>query len=322
MLQVTYKITIASNIYQSSDRTRLIDLRACASLEIPVNTCRIILSAADLAITPGDPVTVELGYDNQLALVFTGMVSSVDWGIDRVLIQATSSFQTLVTARFNLLYEKSPAKEIVEDICDRLNLSPGQIESGIEFPVYVLGDDRSVYDYLNILARQCGFDFYADPSDQVIFAPYQPTTTHSFQYSINILSCTAEDPATLVTGVEIYGESPTSFGQGTESYAWFTKQDVQGKAGDDSGIVKRWVDPTARTLDAASQIAVATLAAVQAKQQGSLRGLGNAAVKLGDAVEISQLPIASQNGTFKITQIVQILNAQQGFCTVINWEEF
>lgn len=330
MLQVSHKVTIGSVSFQSGaprsgslrDRTRLIDLRASASLNIPTNTCRLVLSPADdLDLAPQDSVAVELGYEDKLSKIFTGRVDTVEWDIDRVTIHATNSFQKLLVASFNLLYEKSKAGDIVSDVVGRLGLSSGKVESGIEFPVYVLGDSCSVYEHLCTLARQCGFDLYADPEDRVVFATYSPATTHNFEYGVNILSLAAEAPTAPITGVEIYGESPTSFGQGADAYAWLTKQEVQGKAGDSSGFVKRFVDPTARTLEAASQIATAVLVAEVPKRRGSLKALGTPEVKLGDAIEIGKMPIASQNGSFKVIGIRHSVNCQQGFCSLIDWEE-
>lgn len=322
MLQVNHKITIGSAVFKSGARTRLIDLRSSAALDIPVNTCRLVFSPPDhLSLSPEDPVTVELGYEDNLSLVFSGIVGAVDWGIDRVTIHAISSFQKLLVASFNLFYEKAKAGDIVSDVIDRLKLSSGKVDSGLEFPAYALGDNRQTSDYLRFLAGQCGFDFYADTSDQAVFAAYQPSETHECQYGRNILTFTAEDPAPSVTGVEIYGESPSSFGQGAESYSWLTKQEVQGKAGETSGIVKRVADPTVRTQETASKIATALLEKKTQKRRGSLRVLGMAAIKLGDAVKVSGLPVASQNGTFKVTRVQQILNSRQGFYTVIDWEE-
>jgi phage protein D len=321
MLQVNHQLTIGSAVFKSGDRTRLVDLRSSAALDIPVNTCRIVLKPPDdLAIAADDLVKVELG-DTSLSLVFTGKVNTVDWQIDRVIIHAAGAFQRLLSARFNLVYEKSKAGDIVSDVSDRLKLSSGTVDSGVEFPAYALGDSDTSYNHLRRLAQQCGFDFYADTQDQVIFTKFHPAETHDFQYGVNIIALSSQQPAAQITGVEVYGESPTSFGQGSEAYPWFTKKDVQGKAGDASGLVRRWVDPTARTLDLAGQIATALLETQVQKQQGILQVLGTAAVKLGDAIKISGMPVAAQNGVFRVIQVIQTLNASRGFCTSIYWEE-
>ncbi|MFM7787341.1 MAG: hypothetical protein ACKO90_03960, partial [Microcystis panniformis] len=120
---------------------------------------------------------------------------------------------------------------------------------------------------------------------------------------------------------EIYGESPTSFGQGADAYSWLTKQEVQGKTGTSSGVVKRFADPTARSLEVAAKIAQAILAAEAPKRRGSLKAIGTPEVKLGSTIEIAKMPIASQNGSFKVIEIQHSLSRQQGFCSQIYWEE-
>jgi hypothetical protein len=322
MLTVSHKITIGTAGYTSSDHSRLLDLQMKASLDVPVNVCGIVLGLpAGLNIAPEDPVKVELGYEDNLVLVLTGTVGSVDWGIDTVSIQAAGSFQWLLAARFNLFYEKPKAGDIVADVVGRLGLSAGKVENGLEFPAYALGENQTAYDHLRRLAWQCGFDLYADPADKVVFARYSPADTHEFQYGLNILSLTLDEQTTPLTGVEVYGASPTSHGQGPEAYAWLTKKEVKGTAGSASGLVRRLFDPTARTLETAAQIAEATLAVASRGRPGRLEVLGAPKIKLGDAVKVSGMPVETQNGTFKVMGIAHALNARKGFFTVVEGEE-
>lgn len=322
MQPVSHQITIGSTVYRTGDRTRLTQLRTAAALDIPVNTARIRLSnPMDLSIAAGDTVQVDLGYGERRSRVFTGTVRTVEWGGDRVTLHAASEFQKLLAARFNLVYEQPKSGDIVEDVIGQVQLKSGQIDSGVEFSAYALGDLRCADDHLRGLAQQCGFDFYADPQDRVMFTPFRPTATHSFEYGVNILSLTTEEPMQLVTGVEVYGESPSSFGQGAEAYSWFTKQEVQGKAGTTTGLVRRLTDPTVRTLALAGQVATAVLETLPPKKCGTLKTLGKADVALGNAIQIAGMPVEAQNGTFKVTRVIHSLDARQGFCTMVHWEE-
>mgnify|MGYP001028438252 CR=1 FL=1 len=322
MLQVSHRLKIGTTTYQSGDQTRLIDLQVKAALDVPVNTCRIILgSPGDLTIALNDSVAVELGYGNDVKLIFTGSVSAVDWSIDRVTLHADSAFASLTAARFNLLYEKSNAGDIVNDAIVKLKLKSDKVESGIQFPVYALGDNQTAYQHLQTLARQCGFDFYANPKDQVVFAKYNPTTTHEFKYAKNILVFDLDEQTLSVTGVEIYGESPASGGQGSEASSWLTKKEVKGQAGKTTGIVARLFDPTARTQKAAAEIAKGIWATYTQKQRGVIKVLGAPAVTLADAVNVSQMPAKPLNGTFKVTGIVHTVNTTKGFFTMIYGEK-
>jgi hypothetical protein len=120
-----------------------------------------------------------------------------------------------------------------------------------------------------------------------------------------------------LSGVDVYGESPASHGQGTDGVSWLTKKEVKGSAGDTAGRVLRVIDPTARTEDAAKQIATAILTASTAKPRGVLKVLGSPGVKLGDAVNIAEMPLDSQNGTFKVTGVTHTLTSTSGFVTTL-----
>lgn len=323
MLQLSYEVKIGNTTYTGGSQSRLLTLRVDASLNIPINSCLITLTTpTDLSIAINDPVSIELGYAKDLTLVFSGVVSSINLGFDSTQIEIYSKFQALTIARFNLVYEKSDAGDIVKDVAQsRLKLKVGKIENGINFPVYILGDRQTVDQHLRTLANQCGYDFYADNQDQVVFAKYQANTIHEFKYGVNILAYQLADTTAQVVGVQVYGESPASQGQGDQAYSWLTKKDVKGAAGKQSGIVERLFEPTARSQDIANKIATSILAAKAHKKRGIVKVIGEPKVKLGDGIKISLLPVASQNGTFKVTGVTHILSQTKGFFTTINWEE-
>ena len=321
--QVSYQITIGTTTYQSGRASRLLNLRSDSALTTPVNRCNLVIAAPlDHAISIADPITVRLGYDQQNSQVFTGKVYRVEWGIDQVYIEAYSQFTALTQARLNLLYEKSTAGDIVKDIAQsRLKLSVQTIESGLKFSSYAIGDHQTAYAQLQHLAHQCGFDLYADAADKLVFAPYKPSQAPKFTYGVNLLNYTRSTPSLPVQGVEVYGESPASQGQGEDASSWLTKKEVKGTAGKSVGTVQRQFDATVRTQAAASKVAQAALARQTAKQRGLLKGLGNAQVQLGESIALADLPIAAHNGTLKAIAVAHRLNRQQGFCTTVNWEE-
>jgi hypothetical protein len=321
MLLVNHQIAIGSTTYTAKDRFHLIDLQATAALNIPVNHCRIRLtSPGHLTIAASDPVSVKLGYGSDAALVFTGMVESVEWQCDHVTVYGSGSFRALTVAHFNLLYEQSQAGEIVKDVTQRLDLAIARVDNGWKFPVYALGHQISAYDQLRVLADQCGLDFYATVEDKLVFARYNPARTHRFTYGDQILGATLDQPAPRITGVEVYGESPSSQGQGEQAYSWLTKKEVKGLAG--SGSYRLQLDnPTARTQAIADNIAQTLLTRQQQKQRGQLKVVGAPQVQLGDAIAISKLPLDQQNGSFKVIGVIHRLNCYQGFYTLINWEQ-
>jgi hypothetical protein len=72
-----------------------------------------------------------------------------------------------------------------------------------------------------------------------------------FQFGINILKIQVEEIQEAVSGVEVFGESPASFGAGSDASAWFTKKEVKGGAGSDPKL--RVYAPAARTQEVAKK---------------------------------------------------------------------
>lgn len=318
VLVVKHKLTIGSSVHTLGKETRLVDLLVEAGLDVPVNACRITLSPPkDLALAPGDPVKVELGYGESLALVFTGVVQTADWACDRVTVYAASAFQGLVAARFNLLFEQPGAGDVVADIAGRLKLRKGKVEAGLKLAAYALGENLSAYAHLRELAERCGFDLYADAEDRLVFAKYQAARTHSLTYGEHLLAFALDAETPAVSGVEIYGESPASLGQGAAASSWLAKKDVKGTAGDKSGLMLRMADPVARTQEVAGKIAAALLAARSAERRGVLEVLGAPAIKLGDGVKLAALPTADHSGTYKVTAVRHRLSPRRGFRTTV-----
>jgi hypothetical protein len=322
-LQVNYKVTIGSTNYTVGNSSSVLKLRVSSSLNIPVNLCQMSLSITDsLSLSVDESLTVNLGNNSELIQVFQGKISQISWKIDQVHIEAISSFTTLTRAKFNLLYEKSFAGDIVKNIAqNRLNIKVEKVENGIKFPVYVIGDSQTVYENLHNLAQQCGFDLYANIEDKLVFAPYKAEKNHEFNYGVNILAWEQLQENPYLTGVEIYGESPASQGEGEQATSWLTKKAVKGSDGKQTPESLRLSDPSARNQDIAKQIAKAYLAIHQKKQRGIIKVVGDSKVKLGDGVKIAKMPISSLNGTFKIASVAHYLSRRQGFYTTINWEE-
>jgi phage protein D len=316
MLTVQHRITIGSAAYESS---RLVSLRTSAALAVPVNTASVVLAPPDgISAAPGDEIEIELGYGDDLQTVFTGLVESVDWSIEGVAIRAASAFRGLVSERFNRFFEKPKAGDIVSDVAGLVDVRTGDVEPGLEFPTYALSDGVTAYDALRTLAERCGFDLYADTDDKLVFAPYTPSQTHPFQFGVNILSLNVKTVRAPIGGVEIYGESPASLGQGQDAASWLTKKDVKGTAGGGDGLTVRRFEPAARTQEDAAKIAQAILDAFSATRACTLTVLGAPAVHLGHAVDISDMPHDDQNGTFKVVGVSHRLDTKKGFYTIIN----
>ncbi|MBE9158167.1 hypothetical protein IQ265_15215 [Nodosilinea sp. LEGE 06152] len=320
MPPITYHLTLGGTKITPTSTAALVSLDTEAALSVPVNRCRLTL-AHPPALALGDAVEIKLGHGSAPESVFKGEVAYLTQGFEGLHLEAVSTLQTLTTARLNLLFEKSTAKDIVQDVAKRFKVTVGKAEAGLKFPVYALGDQTPAYGHLRHLADQCGFDLYGDRADRLVFAPYAPSQTHAFTYGDDILAYAWAEVPSPISGVDIYGESPASQGQGDKAYSWLTKKEVKGSSGSKSGTVLQRADPTARTQAIAAAIAKSLLTASEPQKQGWVRVLGAPAVGLGDRLSLDKLPVAAHNGRYKILSISHRLSARRGFCTTLHWQE-
>lgn len=320
MLKIDYNIEIGSLQFKPADNSRLIELHSQASMNIPVNNCKMTFTLpADLSIAPGDSVKVELGYDGDLNTVFSGVVINVEWLVQAVVVEAESLACQLAALHVNAYFENAFAGDIVSDLVGETDMNTGRTEPGLRFAFYAIGSNRSAWNQISELAKQCGFDVYADTEDKLVFGSALPGTPEMFQFGINILKLRVEQRQESVSGVEVFGESPASFGAGPDASPWFTKKDVKGSAGSDPK--RRIYIPAARTQDLAGQIANNLLETILPKKTGSLRTLGKSALILGGTILVSDMPVDNQNGTYKITGVNHLVHPVKGYLTTVEIEE-
>lgn len=268
----------------------------------------------------GDAVQVELG-DRTAQGVFTGVVTAVAQNFQGGTLYCESSLAAFTNKRLNKLYEKQAAGAIISDLAQVCGVPTGQVDNGATYPVYVLGDGCSVWEHIKDLADREGFDAYAGPDDKLMVTAYTGATVHAFQYAMNILDLGIEQAPDALDGVEVYGESPSSHGQGAAAYAWLTKKEVKGSAGAAQGKVLRVADPALKDLNAAAAAAQNLYNRKRKALAGWMLTPGSAAVCLGDAIQISGTPGGRADGTFKVTRIVHRLDKTKGFTTKIYWQE-
>ena len=316
MLTVEHDITIGSTQFKSTDSSRLIELRCDAALGVPVNSCEMVFTMPeDLSFTEGDAVTVKLGYNSDLSTVFTGIVHQIAWQIGSVSISARSIFQELAALRVNAYFENAFAMDIVRGLASETEVSVGTTQPGLRFAFYAVGNNRTAWQYINDLAAQCGFDFYADEKDKLVFAmPLPIGLPILLEFGKNLLTCRIEQTTATIKGIEVYGESPSSFGQGPQASTWFTKQEVKGSGGDSDKVLRQYI-PTARTQESAASMANALWNQIKPKKKGVLTLLGKAEIKIGAMVNVSSVPSDAQNGMYRIVGFTHSIRKSKGFIT-------
>jgi hypothetical protein len=275
-------------------------------------------------VAVGDEVEIELGDDEGgTAKVFTGVVSELRRQAGGYTIWCSSALQCLTRLHVNKVYEQQKAGDIVSDLAGIAELSSGSVEAGLSYPFYAIGSDRHLLDHLLTLAKRDGFDLYADVDDALVYAAYSGPLglPLKLRYGAEILEFHAEEQAAAVDGVEVYGESPASLGEGDKAYSWLTKEEVKGNAGSSSGNVLRMAIASIRNQDAAGIAAENILAELSLKNSGWVEVLGTSKPELGGTIELSDIPDGGPNGSYKVTGVKHRLDKTHGFITTVFWRE-
>lgn len=312
----SYELQLGDLTVDPSQNDDLVELHAQVSLDAPVDSLGIIVRrTADMSkLKNGDPVTVKLGYDKDLQELFAGEIGTVELGFSNARIIGLSPVVKLLRLRLNQVYLNQTAGEIVKDLCDKSQVSPGDIEDGVTLPSFAISHEVPAYEYARDLAEKSGFDIYVTPENKLSFKNYSPAQVHDLQFGLDILGV---DVARLSSParIRVFGESPSSK-KGSDTSHWLTKDDIEGSAGDGASIP--YSDFTIKDKDTANSVAKSWLA--QAKQSVHLqvRIVGNADLKLGDAVSLKGFDQDLLQGEFKIRSLDHSLDKHSGFTTRVS----
>ncbi len=150
MQKSAYKIKIGSATFDSSINPEIISINADLDINVPSDSFKITLKPGTKAsnIRNGDPVIIELGYEDTLNRVLTGTVDAIEPKISEVAVSGLSLIATLTSQRINQVYEKQSAGAIVKDLSGMAGIAIKDVEEGISFPMYVVDDTKDVYTHM------------------------------------------------------------------------------------------------------------------------------------------------------------------------------
>jgi phage protein D len=316
LLHPQYDISFSGAREVQPSSNDLLSLRVDLHLDTPADSCRLTLRPGKWIgdIKKRDPITVSLGYEEDLLAVFTGWLDTVEHGIRQTRTNFLGGSIKLLNFRVNEIYTDQTAGGIVKDLAAKAGLGVGEIQDGLDLPSYYVDNTHNAYDHIRELAERCAFDVYTTPYGGLTFKKYEPAETHPLEYGKNIISIDAVFRESAYQSVKAYGESPSSR-KGDDTTNWLTKDDISGEVG--SGNQLEIVDPAVRDTDTAEKVAQARLKVLSLSKFFKIVVVGSHKIKLGDAVEVKNMPDIYLNGKLKVMRVEHILNKSEGFTTHI-----
>lgn len=318
-MKPTFEVKLGEAIYASLSSLAAIRVErgldgilAAASLAFPAT------APAETAV--GDTVSVDLGYGDERMRTFTGRVCAIRQSLAHQVVQAECPLGLTARTRVSQFYERQTAGAIVQDLAQQCEVQEAETEDGTTLAFYAADDRRSVFEHLLRLAGVCGFHLYSDVNGTLTFGACQGEERLNAAYGVNLLSIEQARAGETATEVRAVGESPSS-ALGEETSYWLIKdpQDVAATVGEGtprlvirSGLV--------RSQDAAESMAQGHLAVHSSRATtGMTLLLGNAALELGDRLEVKDSPIA--DGEFWIIGLRHQLDRRVGFVTTVRFAD-
>jgi hypothetical protein len=359
MFKPAYKIIVARKFIDTTDEPKastVTDLTVKLDLEAFADSATIVLgNVGGLQPERQDEVKVSLGYDedDELTQVIVGSVVTVEPKITTKRVIAHSAAAILLQTFVDQTYESKNAGQIVRDLVEKAksgrssstdalpiggsvgaaansaiagltNQTPLEVETaddGIQFPAYVIDSDRSVYHHMHDLAQLCGFDLYINSNGKLVFEKFvSGKIVHVYEYAKHIIELEVQRLPPRAEQVEAWGESPAGRG-GAESWAWLTNDFTNARGSAGSGDPKLLLErPALRTRAAARTAAEAAFTDIQRRTlQGTLLVLGDAKVKLGDAIRLANLPDESLSQIYQVRGVTHRMTKLGGFTTTIHF---
>lgn len=359
MLKPAYKIIVGRKFIDTTDEPKastVTDLTVILDMEAPADSATLILGNVNgLKPDRDDDIKISLGYedDNTMTQVMVGNVVTVEPGLTTKRVIGYSTADRLLRTFVDQTYESKTAGQIVRDLVsrasgggtsaagalpiggaigsavntalggggDRVTLEVATAEDSITFPAYVVDSQRSAYHHMRDLADLCGFDLYINPDGKLVFEKFiNGKTVHVLEYAKHIITLDVVRSPARATVVEAWGESPGGR-RGEDAWAWLTNDFTHSRGSAGSGTSKFLLERAAlRTAAAAKTAANAALTEIQRRTlQGRLLIQGDPAIKLGDAIRLTNLPDDSLNQIFQVRGVTHHISKIGGFTTAIDF---
>ena len=286
-----------------------------------INEARLLLpSELEIVAELGDNVQISFG-ETKVEVVYTGIIYEIRRKADHVHISVVSQLSKLSYFHTNRSYEQRSCGQICKDLLEAKNITAGHLQEGIEYPAYTIENTFSAFEHLLILSKQNGFFLYADVKDKLTIGAPPPGLTHLFTYGKNILSFEQEEAFESVTGVEVFGESPLSHGQGKDAYSWVSSKEVIGSAGDKKGTMKYLFNPSLKDIDSTQVVAENILYDFGPGNYATISILGNPKVKLLDQFMVKDIPGRGSSGRYRCIEIIHKYEGEFGFVSQLKGKE-
>ncbi|MEZ4706877.1 MAG: hypothetical protein R3A44_06715 [Caldilineaceae bacterium] len=326
LLHPAYKLTLGDKIIDTTDEPQastISGLTVTLDMDAPADSFTLIMGqVGSFRPQRQDDAAIELGFsDGELTQVMTGIIVNTEPGLVQRRVVGHSRAEKLLHTFVNQTYEAKTAGQIVTDLADKAGVDVASDQPGSQFQAYVVDGRRSVYHHMRELAELCGFDLYINAAGELVFEMFVGgKSIHIFKYAVQIIELEIDQTEPFVGAVQAWGESAGGT-QATEDWAWLTKNFDGRKGAAGTGQPSLLLErPALRNADAAQAAAAALNTRIQRRTvRGKLLVQGQPKVKLGDAIQLQDVPDASLNQLYQVRSVTHRITKAGGFTTQIGF---
>ena len=315
-MRPAYEATIGSESFSLENEPELVSVQVARNMGLPTDSCEVcIIGGKDYFFNKGDNISVHLGYDDIVKPVFSGLVESINYELNKVKVVALGIAVRLLLLRLNRVYLNQTAGKIVTNIAEEANIRVKVASEGINFPSYVIDNTANAYEHILKIAERCNFDAYFTEDEQLMFKEWEESQNHILRCGQEVIRITAFDFSPIYTSAQVYGESPSSV-KGSDTYHWLTKREVKGEAGE--GQVLSIHDPAIRDKKTAETVARSKMERLRYTFGLAVETVGKPQIKLGDTITLENVPNSTLTGQLEVRGFEHHLSKDKGFTTIIN----
>jgi phage protein D len=310
-----YDIALGSDTFATTDGAKVVSVKASRSIGLPIDRCEVkIVPNESHSFEKGDPLVAQLGYEDELHHVFSGIIDNIEQTLSTVRVSALGHGVHLIRLRLNRVYLNQTAGFIVNDLAQEAQVTTEEISDGITLPMYVVDEASNAYEHIIRLAQRCNFNVHFT-EERLNFKARGGGENTRLQYGKEIIGIEELAFSPLYKGAKILGESPSST-RGSDTSHWLTKNEVKGESGDPTFLLIE--DATIRDTETAETVARAKMRQISIAKGAAIEVVGRPELKLGDTVTLVDAPIPNLDGQLEIRSFEHYLSKTKGFTTSIN----
>jgi phage protein D len=334
LLRPNYVLEVGSEKFTPDSEEGILSLDLSLRIGLPIDCLKVLLvGRKELPFISGDPVKLQLGYDENLVQVFSGLLWDFEHDLSKVRLTAFGYSKRLLELRLNRVYLNQSAGAIVSDLARAVDIEVKECDDGFTFPIYVIDDGANAYEHIVKLARRCGYDAYMTSTGELVFKEAwllysREVKIHVLEFGKDILRVEVIDRLPPFPKITFFGESPSSV-RGAETYHWLTKREVKGTSVGrhfeihgtpiEGPVIQ---DPTIRDSETAEEIADIEAMHLWQRLIVTVDAVGNPEIMLGDCIKIEGFDNQELNGIYQVIGVRHYLSNTRGFVTTIEGKNY